>query len=178
MKSKTEIRRELKASLAEMTAEEQKAASARLCERLLSDPGILAAASLGIFLPLPNEPDLRPALQQLMQQGCRLALPFLEEKSAWHFHWISNLQGAPTGPWGLQMPDAGELVQAEELDAVLVPGYGFTREGQRIGRGKGIYDRLLEGCRTRSIGIAFHCQLRDDLPMEDHDIRLTEVWSG
>ena len=185
MKTKNEIRKELKAAIGELSTEEKQQQSTHLCERLLSDPGILSAKTLGIYLPLADEPDLRPALTTLMQRGLQIALPFPGKSDTgipagdlpWHFHWITDLRSTQTGLWKLDFPEAGEQVNASALEVILVPGRGFTTQGQRIGRGKGYYDRLLQDHQGQRIGIGFSCQLRDTLPVEPHDILLSEVWT-
>ncbi len=62
-------------------------------------------------------------------------------------------------------------------DVVIVPGLAFTRRGDRLGQGGGWYDRFLAGVRPecRTIGVGFDEQIVDDLPVEDHDIRLDHV---
>jgi 5-formyltetrahydrofolate cyclo-ligase len=63
------------------------------------------------------------------------------------------------------------------LDAVIVPGLAFTREGHRLGQGGGHFDRFLPrlsaGCLR--IGVAFDEQLVDALPLESHDVTLDMV---
>lgn len=54
-------------------------------------------------------------------------------------------------------------------DVVIVPGVGFTRAGDRLGRGGGHYDRLLSRSPATSIGVAFDIQLVLELPTEPHD---------
>jgi 5-formyltetrahydrofolate cyclo-ligase len=70
----------------------------------------------------------------------------------------------------------GDLDPAE-LDAVIVPGLAFTRDGHRLGQGGGHFDRFLPrvapGCLR--IGVAFHEQLVDEVPLEPHDVTLDVV---
>jgi len=65
----------------------------------------------------------------------------------------------------------GALVNAGQFDVVLVPGVGFDLRGNRIGQGKGYYDRFLTGVRDDAvkIGLAFDCQLADEVPHDQHD---------
>lgn len=174
MKSKAEIRTTLARKLAALSADEKAAASARLCEGLLDDARLQTPCRIGIFLPLPDEPDLRAAYRVLLDRGCRLAMPFPE----WQFQFIQDLTPNQRGPWRLDLPAGGAEVPAAGLDLILVPGRGFTKQCQRIGRGKGIYDRLLANSNTRCIGIGFSCQMLRHLPSEPHDIVLSEVWSA
>jgi 5-formyltetrahydrofolate cyclo-ligase len=62
-------------------------------------------------------------------------------------------------------------------DLILVPGLGFTRDGRRLGRGGGFYDRLLAASSFRAftMGVGFDVQLVPALPVEPHDRRLDAI---
>ncbi len=66
---------------------------------------------------------------------------------------------------------------AQALDAVLVPGLGFSPDGARIGYGGGYYDRFLATLREDAlrIGVCYECQVRDRLPTEQHDVPMTHL---
>ena len=67
----------------------------------------------------------------------------------------------------------------EELELVIVPGLGFDREGGRIGRGEGYFDRFLaEAKRAYKIGLAFECQMVERVPCESSDVILDEILVG
>src|SRR5690554_2275364 len=75
--------------------------------------------------------------------------------------------------WGIEEPRSGLSIMPHQLDAVLVPLLGFDRQGNRIGYGKGFYDRFLAGCRQDclKIGLSFF-EAVDSLPAEPTDIPL------
>ena len=54
----------------------------------------------------------------------------------------------------------------------LVPGMAFDLSGNRLGRGQGYYDRLLKAPPGRKIGIAFHWQIVDELPIAPGDVKM------
>jgi 5-formyltetrahydrofolate cyclo-ligase len=95
------------------------------------------------------------------------------DTSAWQ-------QDAAVRGWGVRLPEvAGEALRVMPgdvdpgiLDVVLVPGLAFTADGRRLGQGGGHYDRFLARLSPRcvTIGICFHEQLVDDLPIEPHDV--------
>ena len=61
-------------------------------------------------------------------------------------------------------------------DLVIVPAVAFDRSGNRLGRGKGYYDRLLPLCKNAyTLGVALDCQMVDSLPVESHDFPLDAV---
>ena len=71
----------------------------------------------------------------------------------------------------------GDAVPADKLTLALVPGLAFTRDGGRLGRGKGFYDRFLEPIRDKCflVGAGHDFQLVDDLPAEPHDVVMDAV---
>jgi len=82
------------------------------------------------------------------------------------------------GAFGILEPTSGQSVEASELDLVLVPARAFDRKnGNRLGRGKGYYDRLLERLSPRAFkcGIAFDCQILPTLPISPHDVPVDAV---
>ena len=61
------------------------------------------------------------------------------------------------------------------VDLVFVPGLAFTRDGARLGRGGGYFDRFLSRFEGTSVGVCFQEQVLDELPEEDHDQRVDHV---
>src|SRR5207342_2860520 len=77
------------------------------------------------------------------------------------------------GRFGLPEPvTACSSLDLKQLDLTLVPGVAFALNGNRLGRGKGYYDRLLEKIPGCKCGVAFDWQLKVDIPTEGHDVRL------
>ena len=63
-----------------------------------------------------------------------------------------------------------------DFDLIVVPGVAFDRKGDRLGRGKGYYDRFLsQHLEVKRIGICFDFQLVEEVPSEPFDIRMDEV---
>jgi 5-formyltetrahydrofolate cyclo-ligase len=84
---------------------------------------------------------------------------------------FSRLTGGPYGIRALSNPDI--LAEPEELDIVLVPGLAFTAEGRRLGQGGGYYDRFLPFCsKALLVGAALPGQIIDELPCEEHDVKM------
>lgn len=76
------------------------------------------------------------------------------------------------GAYGILEPalDA-TLVEVESIQGILVPGLAFNRNGNRLGKGKGYYDRTLQIFEGLKVGICFQFQIAErDLPVEAHDI--------
>ena len=75
-----------------------------------------------------------------------------------------------------QEPSGGEEVSLDRISVFLVPGLAFDREGRRLGRGGGHYDRVLSKAVGLKIGLAHNYQISNSaLPEESHDIRMDLV---
>ncbi len=88
-----------------------------------------------------------------------------------HFLWDEHTV-LQTNRWGIPEPVGGTEVHAAILDVVLVPLLAFDRHGNRVGYGKGFYDRFLAQCRPESlkIGLSFFGPLHEISDVSEHDI--------
>ena len=96
-------------------------------------------------------------------------------------HAVSSpLELRPRGKLQLLEPaEDAPLVPLSEIDCWVVPGVGFTPQGDRLGRGAGYYDATLALARkdAAKLGLTFGCCLVDSLPTEAHDLRMDRVIS-
>lgn len=77
--------------------------------------------------------------------------------------------GEPTGP---------EWTALDEVELIVVPGVAFDRTGNRMGRGRGFYDRLLKSTPNAvKIGVAYEFQMLEEIPVESHDVKMDIVIS-
>src|SRR5690606_20730654 len=91
-----------------------------------------------------------------------------------HFLWDEHTV-LHSNRWGIPEPVGGTEVGADILDAVLVPLLAFDTDGNRVGYGKGFYDRFLAQCRPESlkIGLSFFEPLPGISDVSEQDIRLS-----
>lgn len=92
------------------------------------------------------------------------------------FKKISSFNQLESVYYGLLEPVA-ETAKAskEELDALIVPGLAFTKEGYRLGFGGGYYDRFLSNYRGDTLALTYELQLMDELPIEVHDLAVGKL---
>ena len=126
--------------------------SARLWSCVQDEPAVRTAGVVMAFESLPGEPATASFLEWCRQQGKVVVVP----------------DARPSTPFP---------AEPRSIDAVIVPGLAFSRDGDRLGQGGGWYDRLLADLRDdcTSIGVAFEDQLVDDLPTEEHDVQVDMV---
>lgn len=133
---------------------------------------------VGLYHPVGAEAPTMGWARWLAENGRQIALPWFADKEAemdfrtWDNPW--NDEELVPGPWrALQPPEQNNAVTPE---IVVVPLLAFTAGGQRLGQGGGHYDRwLAANPQVRAIGLAWDCQLSDELPHEPHDRFLAAV---
>lgn len=126
---------------------------------------------IACFAAIPGEPELLPLLADLPQ--FRWVLPRVEGESM-RFHFANPSSLVP-GAFGIpEPPENSPLCPLRDIGLFLCPGMAFTRDGQRLGRGKGYYDRLLANSTPEAIrvGVCFREQVLPDLPSEPHDLAM------
>lgn len=79
------------------------------------------------------------------------------------------------GSFHIEEPVGDNTVQPDDIELMVIPAVAFDRRGNRLGRGKGFYDRLLHSARATKIGVGYEFQLFDELPTEPHDIPMDVV---
>lgn len=80
--------------------------------------------------------------------------------------------------FGIGEPQGPEWTDLDNVDLIIVPGVAFDRLGNRMGRGRGFYDRLLKSTPNAvKVGVAFDFQLLDKIPVEPHDVPMDCVLS-
>jgi 5-formyltetrahydrofolate cyclo-ligase len=129
------------------------------------------AGSVMAFVGFGSEPDTDPLFARLSVEGKRLLLPRVEPEG------IVPADGdwpLVASKFGVQEP-TGPAVDVGEIDLVIVPGLAFTVDGDRLGYGRGYYDRFLPSLSAPSVGVCFTDQLVDEMPVAAHDVRVDMV---
>lgn len=127
----------------------------------------------GIFQPMEQEPDLRATIGSC--EHLQWVYPRMQNNSLRFY----RAQGFVQGPFGVYEPDADAIeVPLEQISGILLPGLGFGKSGERLGKGKGFYDRALADYSGRKVGVCFSCQLtQEKMPTEEHDVKVQVVIS-
>ncbi len=127
------------------------------------------------YMSFRNEFPTHSFNRRVLTEGMRLILPETDRDFRLHARLTENPDQLVRSSFGVLQPDPKRCPEmtAEEPDVILLPGVAFDRQGNRIGFGKGCYDRFLAG-RTRPvilIGAAYLFQISDSpLPAEPEDI--------
>ncbi|MDP1853314.1 MAG: 5-formyltetrahydrofolate cyclo-ligase [Candidatus Omnitrophota bacterium] len=184
VQAKQELRRKMLLKLKTQKEEERTERSRKIRKKLFSLSAFKQAQVIMFYISCGFEVDTLNMIKEAIKLGKKVAVPRLKDNN--RKMAISLVSGVDSeleiGPYGIKQPKAEYLrpVSIEKIDLIVVPGVAFSSGGKRLGRGKGYYDRLLETKRekTRTVGLAFKCQIVEDLPQSPHDYPVEQVISA
>lgn len=179
MEAKAELRRAIKERLSRMTENDRRVES-QIIVRELRKLIPAAPAVIATYYPYLDEPDIRPLLTELLEQKYVICMGKLEGQRM-AMHRIQTLDDIGRNPVSTILePLNNDPVDETKISYALIPGRAFTREGHRLGRGNGGYDRWLteqvqKNPAMKTVGVCFECQLLREIPTEPHDRRVDTV---
>ncbi|HSA59434.1 MAG TPA: 5-formyltetrahydrofolate cyclo-ligase [bacterium] len=167
--SKEDLRRRMKGLRESLKAHETLARSLEVGRRLFESSLLDRLTSVALYASVRGEVSTEWIFGQLQKRGCRTFFPRVTGE---------RIEFVPVPDWGRLVPDRweipapleGESVSLEEVEAVLVPGVAFDEQGNRLGFGKGYYDRCLSGFQGRKIGLAYDFQVVPEIPRMETDL--------
>lgn len=131
-----------------------------------------------LYRNLPGEFSTVGLANGAWRAGKRVAMPRVAGPGALALHEVRAWTDLRPGAFGIHEPAAGlPAVDPGAVDLAIVPAVAWTRDGHRLGRGGGYYDRLLPGLRL-AWGVGFDVQVVRDLPTQPHDARVARVWQA
>jgi 5-formyltetrahydrofolate cyclo-ligase len=168
---KQELRRRFAAARAERTTTELDVARRAVREQVLDRHRTAGWSVVAAYLPMRTEPGSLELLRELRQAGARVLVPVvLADRD---LDWVLWDEAATFDPMSQPGPDVERLGVAaiSAADAVLVPAFAVTRDGRRLGRGGGSYDRALTrvGSGALVAAVVFDDEVVADLPTDPWD---------
>jgi 5-formyltetrahydrofolate cyclo-ligase len=147
---------------------------ARAAGALLATQG---ARTVGLYAALGAEVGTAALHEALRARGVVVAYPVVAPHAApMRFARVDVAATLVRGPYGVPAPrDGSPEVRPEELDAVVVPLVAFDEACQRIGRGRGHYDRTLPALSCVTIGLAYEAQRVGAVAADPWDVRLDAI---
>ena len=162
-------------------SEEIERKSYRIWERLLTFDLFLKGRGILFYLALEDEVQTRPMIEAALGMGKRISVPLIDEEEREIFPSIlkdPDKELTP-GPWGILEPKRKfyRPFPLEEIDLVIVPGVAFDEAGNRLGFGRGFYDKFLRRLpeRISFVALAFELQVVKSLPSRSHDVAVDYI---
>ena len=149
----------------------RKLQSAKVLAALEAHPAFRAANTILLYHSLKDEVDTHAFIRKWSNEK-RILLPVVVGDEL-ELRIYSGPEDMATGSYGIEEPTGEIFTDYAAIEFIAVPGVAFDAKGNRLGRGKGYYDRLLpripSACKA---GICFPFQLVEEVPADSYDVRM------
>lgn len=193
LSTKNELRSEVRARKKLFSNEQLEALSLSVMSAVEQIPQVGKASTIMLYSSLPDEVGTRDLLRRLHAAGKRIVLPAVVSDTEMELRVYDGDQSLREGRYGIMEPCGMEFAKYSEIDVAIVPGMAFDRQGNRLGRGKGYYDRFLHKLKAMRalaspdqdateapiyiIGVCFPFQLYGQIPVDSNDVGMDLVVS-
>ncbi len=164
---KEDIRIKIRARKTLLSDDEKKSAAQRVFERLEHMAAFMMADRILMYHSLPDELS---------------TLGFIDKWSSRKNFFLPRVNGVNLdilpydrstlrlGAFHIEEPDGDDTTDISEIELIVVPAVAYDRSGNRVGRGKGYYDRLLANSRAVKVGVGYDFQLVDEIDTDEFDV--------
>ena len=136
------------------------------------------AQTILAYYSLPDEVNTHSLIEQLLEKGKKVLLPVVIDRENMILREYTGRQDLKKGALHIMEPIGKQFPEQvySQIDIAIIPGMSFDQRGNRLGRGKGYYDKFLQQVPyIYKIGICFDFQKVEQVPSGDTDIRMDEV---
>lgn len=145
-------------------------------EKVLAMEEVCRANTILLYYALPDEVDTRVLLRRLSNReegDKKVILPVVEGEYLILKEYVPA--DVKEGYREILEPQGEECINPEEIEIAVIPGVAFDSKCNRMGRGKGFYDKLLPHLKCRTIGLGYSFQIVEEIPCEPFDRPLDGV---
>lgn len=178
--TKKQARARLRTQREAMSVFDVESAAINLAEWIYRLPiAVPEGGTIACYLPIESEPGSDAMLEALVDQGFRVIVPVVPDGDPAPLQWAVFHAGTTlaTRRWGLAEPTAPALgpEALAEASLIFLPALAVARDGARLGRGAGYYDRSLPGTTGVRCAIVYDDEVLDSLPVESTDVPMEWV---
>lgn len=155
---------------------EVKQKSLLISDNLYSLEAFKLSKSIALYSPILNEVMTESIFNRAIQEEREVYFPRVNGSSL-DFYRVDILEQLKTGQFGVLEPmDCCTKVSTEDIDLFILPALAFDKSGNRLGYGKGYYDRALANIPdSKKIGLSYNMQILETLPTDEYDRRVGSV---
>ncbi|WP_245872069.1 5-formyltetrahydrofolate cyclo-ligase [Dysgonomonas massiliensis] len=170
------IRKQIKEAKMRYTSLELERLSSVIMSRLETHPAFVKAKRILIYNNMPDEVATMDLVHRWMNEK-EFYLPVVVGNEM-VFRRYEGTQALIVSDYGIEEPLGADFTDFDSVDLIVVPGLAFDKDGHRLGRGKGFYDRFLpKVSKAVKIGVCFDFQLVESVPLSAEDIDMDIIIS-
>ncbi|XP_001183516.2 5-formyltetrahydrofolate cyclo-ligase [Strongylocentrotus purpuratus] len=189
--AKNLLRKELKKRLKSLSEPEKVRQSLYITKKLMEHPAYQKSQRISVYLAMKKEEvDTDGILRKMFSQNklCYVPQYIGPKMNMMKMSSMEDYEALPETKWKIKQPADDDVredaLKTGGLDLIIIPGLGFSKEGHRLGRGKGYYDiyqnRCVEetGVKPVTIALAFKEQICESIPITENDVTIDYVLYG
>lgn len=176
---KKSLRKQMKDLRDSISALEKETYDQNIFSKVITSPFYRESENLFIYVSFGSEADTHRIIEKAIKDNKTVYVPKVinrtEGMAAVKINSISELKASRFGM--LEPEIISEEAKPWQLDLMIIPGLAFDKRGGRLGYGAGYYDRFLSEAKAEAykIGIAYSCQIIDEVPMEEKDFFIDSI---
>lgn len=174
---KKELRQQLLADRGSLSEEEFLEKSDQIISQLTKHSVFKKANRIHCYVSLNNrrEVNTHPLIKQILNGEKEAVVPVTNMENGTLRHVkLNDFNELTSNNWGVLEPSSStKEVEVDSLDLIIVPMVGGDHQKNRIGYGKGFYDRFLEKVECPAVGLLFESCVVQEVPVEPFDVPLT-----
>ena len=174
--NKDTLREVMRAKRRSLSSDFINTASDKIKDTILELECIKNARLVMVYLSAFKEPDTFALISALLDAEKEICVPVTNvDTFTITPSRLISLDNLIKGAYGIYEPKEKISVPVSQIDVAFIPGIAFTSSGDRLGFGKGYYDRFLEDFKDVKIGIGYDFQITDKIPTGEHDIKMDMI---
>lgn len=175
---KKELRKIVRELKNQYSLDQKKAMSMPIMKAVEQLEAFSTASTILLYWSMDDEVYTHDFVRKWYEKKC-LLLPCVDGDDLLLRQYTGPESMHPGPQFGIPEPVGPVFEQLDTVDMIVVPGVAFDHSGNRMGRGRGFYDRLLKSTPSAmKVGVAFEFQMFDEIPVETFDVKMDRVVSG
>ncbi len=174
---KKELRNKIRNMKRQFTSEELGELSLTVISRLKKHYAFRNSHTVLLYYSMPDEVNTHKLVDEMILEGKKVLLPVVTDNENMEIREYHSKDDLIEGSaYHIMEPVGKRFENYKEIELAIIPGMSFDQKGNRLGRGKGYYDRFLSKIPSAyKIGICFDFQKTTEVPTEPTDIKVDEV---
>ncbi len=178
MKTKSELRKDILSIRNNMSKEDVKENSSAIMDKIISIDVYKQSKVVFIYMDFKNEVMTSNLIKHMLFEKKRVVIPYTDMLNTGLIpSEITKEADLKLNSFGYYEPKNISPVNIEEIDLVIVPGVVFDKNLNRIGFGKGYYDKNLNKLKpsAKKVAVAHEFQVLENIPAEEHDVKMDMI---
>lgn len=143
-----------------------------IIERIINTSEYIKADTVLCYVSLNNEIVTDELINYSLSINKRVAVPYCTDNDGnMDFYYINSINDLYVQSFGIREPDINKCKKIDNLSnsIIILPGLTFDKNGNRLGYGKGYYDRFLQNHSLLSVGLCYDDFIVDTIPTNEYD---------